>query len=293
MELDAAAIISSQNPVNVDQPTPEQQEAEQKAEASAIVQTEAPKPEEEKHEFLSPKFALLAKEQKRLADERKRIQEDRKNPEFQEFLEYKKLKASAKSDPLTALEKLGLTYDELTDYVISGKHTKDPAIRTLEEKIAKMDAERVEREKKVQEELKEAQLNQFKSEIKEECLKASDELELVNIYQAHNLVYNVIQEYYDKTEKVMPIQEAAKKVEAYLEEESKKYQGSKKLRRLFGVVETEDKQKEFVAADEIRPSHSMSTTLSNSTSTGTTSVDDDGDFDPHVLVQKAAKLLQR
>lgn len=286
--LDAAAILSSPTPVAVED---ESVQATPESEAKAIV--EPTKPEEKKDEVISPRLAMLAKEEKRLQEERKRLQEERKNPEFSEFQEFKKLKANAKTDPLSVLEKLGLSYDEITDYVISGKHTKDSSVRALEEKLANMEKEAKEREEKAKKDLETAQLQQFQEQIKNECLKNPDDFELVNVWGAHNLVYNVIQAHYDKTEEILPVQEAAKKVEAYLEEESKKYQGSKKLRKLFGAPDPEANKQQQTDDKADSFASKMSATLSNSASSGTTSTQEDDDIDPRVLVSKAAKLLTR
>lgn len=303
--MDAASILSSSTPVTVsEEGTPSN--VTLAGEAKGIVdgteaapKAEAPQvPQEPKDEYISPRFAMLAKEEKRLQEERKRLAEERKNPDFQDYLEFKKLKAQAKADPLTALEKLGLSYDEITEYVISGKHTKDPSVRALEEKLEKLEKEAREKEENAKKALEEAQLNNFKESIKAKCLEKADDYELVNIWGAHNLVYSVIQEHYDKTEEVLPIEEAAKKVEAYLEKESEKYQGSKKLRKLFGApdptaaVKKEADTFHEAESEPTRPA-SMSTTLSNSASSGSTSTDESDDYDPQVLLEKAKRLLTR
>lgn len=298
MEMDAAAIISNPNPVSVPS---ESKEEMQQQEAKNIVAGESgptssqeptPTPEaaKPKDEFVSPRLALLAKEEKRLQEERKRLAEERKNPEYAEYLEFKKLKANAKNNPLEIMEKFGLTYDELTDYVISGKHSKDPSVRALEEKIAKMEAESREREEKTKKEIEQSQIAALNENIKATCLKASDQFDLVNTWGAYNLVYNVMQEHYNKTQEVLEIDKAAEKVEAYLEKESQKYQSSKKLRKLFGVQESVVKKEED---DNYRaePTTRM-TTLGNSASAGSTSTDDES-YDTHTLLAKAAKLLSR
>ena len=166
-------------------------------------------------------------------------------------------------------------------------------MRALEEKIASLEKQTKEREERVKKELQEAQLKQFQEQIKAECLKAPDDFELVNVWGAHNLVYNVIQAHYDKTEEILPVSEAAKKVELYLEDESKKYQGSKKLRKLFGAPDLEANKQPSNEEKADSFASKMSTTLSNSASSGTTNTQDDDDIDPRVLVSKAAKLLTR
>lgn len=300
--MDAVSILSSPTPVTVSDEG-EASSGEIKTEAKSIVGGEKTppatetKPETPKEEYISPRFAMLAKEERRLQEERKRLSEQRKDPEFQEFLEFKKLRANAKQDPLAVMEKFGLSYDELTDYVISGKHTKDPSVRALEEKLEKMERDAKEREEKAHKDLQEAQLNQYQEQIKAKCLEKPDDFELVNIWGAHNLVYSVIQEHYNKTEEVLPIDEAAKKVEAYLEKESEKYQGSKKLRKLFGVPDlsqAKTKEADTTEADQdfSRPSYT-STTLSNNVSSGSTSTDESDDVSPQALLEKAKRLLQR
>lgn len=291
--MDAASIIASSEAVTVE-------DSGESSDGIAVIGGEqkqtpppaAPLAEEKKEEFIAPRFALLAKEEKRLQEERKRISEERKNPEYQEFLEFKKIKASAKNDPLSVMEKLGLTYDELTDYVISGKHTKDPSVKALEDKLAKMEAEAKEREAKAKKDYEEAELNHFRETIKNECLKNTEDFELVNLHDAHGLVYNVIQKHYDNTGKVLSINEAAKKVEDYLETETQKFQGSKKLQKLFGVSAKAAEADTSTKADTFSM-HSMTQTLSNNASASNTSTDEHDDFDPQTLVQKAAKLIMR
>lgn len=303
--MDAVSILSSSTPVTVSDDgevsgaTLSQEAKEIVADGSTHVPPAVPpKVEEKRDEYISPKFAMLAKEEKRLQEERRRLSEQKKDPDYQEYLEFKKLKANAKADPLALMEKFGLSYDELTDYVISGKHTKDPALRTLEEKLERFEKEAKEKEENAKKALEEAQLNNFKESIKAKCLEKADDFELVNIWGAHNLVYSVIQEHYDKTEEVLPIEEAAKKVEAYLEKESEKYQGSKKLKKLFGVpdLSAATKQAEITTeadTDLTSVAQSMSKTLSNSVSSGSTSTDESEDADPRVLLEKAKRLLQR
>lgn len=285
--MDAAEILSSPTHVNVD-------EAETKVDNPEVPQTpEAPKPEEpkvEERDVISPKLAMLAREQKRLQEEKNRFQEERKSPEFQEFMEWKKIKEGAKSDPLSVLEKLGLSYDEITDFVISGKGQKDPSVRALEDKLANLEKERKEERERAEKDLKDAQLNQFKAQIKEECLKDTEGCELINIWGAHNLVYNVIQAHYDSTEEVLPVSEAAKKVEAYLEEESKKYSGSKKLRKLFGAPDLQANEKQTDEPEKVLSTEAQTKTLSNNASSSTTSTEEE-ELDPHQLLAKATKMI--
>lgn len=70
---------------------------------------------------------------------------------------------------------------------------------------------------------------QFREEIGTFLESNADEFELTNLYGMTNLVYATIEEHFQQTKKVMPIKEAAKKVEEYLEGEAEKALKTKKL----------------------------------------------------------------
>lgn len=268
----------------------------------------APKAEEpaaapEKKDLASARFAALAREQKRLQEEKKKLDEQRKSPEWKELEEWKKVKSSAKDDIEAYLQMGGLSFDDVNEWILSGKQPKDKAVRTLEEKIAAMEKAAAEKEaaaKKEQEEIERMRVDeQVLGLIKSELNKSADDFELVLAYGAEKNVYKLLQDHYAQTGQALDIKKAAALVEAEFEEESKKYSGVKKLKKLFGITEAPKGEKpaetghESKAAIVQKAEPKAQTTLTNDASSGVTESDEDDYKDPQKLLEKAARLLTK
>lgn len=247
---------------------------------------EPPKVEPPK-EQISPQLARLAQEKKKFEEEKKKWEQERTGADWKAYEEYKAFKANPRANALKILESHGLSYDELTEEMLTGKPPKDSAVKTLEEKLEKMEKERLSKEEQAKKDLEAYQLEQFKSKIKEDVLAKGDEFELINGYGVHNSVYKKIQDHYDETQEVLSTLEAAKLVESHLEEETKKYTSLKKLKALFGTQEPPKPKTD----DEVEPKAPV--TLSNNGSSSTTSTEEEDYNDPKALLRKASALLAR
>lgn len=150
-------------------------------------------------------------------------------------------------DPLSHLEKLGITYEVLTEQLLNGK--KPPAdlktraeIQRLKEAVAareKADKEREERaeaDRKAAEEAK--TLAEFKATLTTHITKAGEKFELINAFGEHDMVFDVIDAYAAKTGKILPTDEAAAQVEAHLEErELQRAQRALQSKKLSGKLQ--------------------------------------------------------
>ena len=149
-----------------------------------------------------------------------------------------------RNDPLGALEEAGLGYDKLTELALNdGKLTPDMQINAMREEIerdykrkfedleerlqAKEEAEAEEYYNNIQE--------NFQHEIGNFVRENGEDYELIAASEADSLVYDVIEEHYNETGRILDLKEAADAVESYLEEEAGKLMKLKKLSGRLGV----------------------------------------------------------
>lgn len=153
------------------------------------------------------------------------------------------LLALAKSKPTEFLQRTGLTYAQLTDAVLNEGQppTADDRVAKLEAELA---ADRAARAAEVEKAKADAEasakaaheraIENFKVHIGEFVKTNAETYELVAAEEATDLVFDVVEAYFQEHKQVLPVEQAAAKVEAYLEAEArKKYAGSKKLAGLF------------------------------------------------------------
>lgn len=135
--------------------------------------------------------------------------------------------AKAQKEPLTALEALGVSYEELSIAQLNdGKPGADLAIRKAEEKIAALEA-KIEAEKKAEAEKAKAQqteaekatLARWHETTTKRVVAAGEKYELVNALGYASEVGKMIEEHYDATGEEVSWEAAAEKLEAHLQAE--------------------------------------------------------------------------
>jgi len=201
-----------------------------------------PLPSTPKEEPISPKLAVLMERERQALNREKmaKTQEEKLRERLQKVEQFE----SVKKDPKKALEFLGLSYDELTQSILKDgeippsveiKGLRDEIDQLKEQLKLKAQTEAEEQQKKVSEQETRA-VSEFKSEINDYLKSNAQRYELIDFEQANELVYEVIDEHYNRTidqttgvGKVMPIQEAADRVEEYLE---KKYLAAKEKNKV-------------------------------------------------------------
>lgn len=196
-----------------------------KTEAAPV---ETPKTEAEP--ALSPKFAALAKKAKQAYQAQERLKAEKAVIESQrkEIEQFNKYKTEATSNPLKALEALGWKYDDLVNYVLNDqKPTESQQISKVQAEIEALrkeqaDKERlsVEREQQAAQRQFEETINAFKEKVTEHVTGNPDKYELIAATDSQELIFDTIEEYFNKTGKIMAIDKAAELVESYLENEA-------------------------------------------------------------------------
>ena len=172
------------------------------------------------------KFAALSRKEKALRDRELELEQKYGNKEKELPLERR-----IRANPLKALEELGLDYDKLTELALNdGRLTPDMQMKLMREELEndyreKFNnlEERLNAKEKMEEEAKYDAVKQgFVGEIKSFVNENSTDFEYVAHNDATDVVYDVIEEHYNETGRILDIKEAVQAVESYLEEEAEK-----------------------------------------------------------------------
>lgn len=185
---------------------------------AAAEPTETPKAEAEVPEF-GPRFAALAKKERALTEREKAIKAQERAVQ-----DYAKAKENARLDPLGLLEAHGLSFDDVTQFVINDrKLTEAQRLALLEERI-KRDEEQKSKEAKDRERQEvESTITEHKDAIASFVHAGGDDFELVRAHgqDGVELVHQVVQDYWEANGQILPIDRAAKEVEAWLENQAR------------------------------------------------------------------------
>lgn len=206
-------------------------------EAAAPV-VEAPALEKPK-ERSSERFAALARKE---ADVFRKAQAIRQQQaelarQAEEIRAYQSARQQAKLNPLDALKQLGLTYEELTEYVLNdNKPTPTAEVAALKQEIESFKRQSEEERRRETESRKAAEVEQqqqiveaFREEVRDYVSQHTETYELTSLYDGANLVHEVIEEHFRQTGKLMGIPDAAKLVEEHYEDLARKAQATKKF----------------------------------------------------------------
>jgi hypothetical protein len=204
-----------------------------------------PKPAEgsNRFAFLAKKEAAIVRQRHELKAQMEALASQRSEVEKlrAEIDQVKGRKASYRSNPLAALEDAGLSYKELTDFILNNNTVStESQIKALQDKISEVESarqrdaeEREEAAKRQAAEREVAVISEFKNEISNFISSKKDEYELTNLYDSSDLVYDTVEAYFEKTNKVLSIPEACDLVEKYLEKQVEKSLQTKKLGQRF------------------------------------------------------------
>lgn len=240
------------------------------------------KPEPKDDKF-SAKFAALSRKEKMIFEREKQLKELEAK-----YKGYDSIDSSVKSDPLAFMQKYGITYNDLTRLVLNdNKPTPDMEVKSVKEEMDKLRKEIAQKEADAQKQQFESTISSFKTEIKSFVESAKDTFELLTMQDApEEIVYNVISEHFNKTQKILTHKEAAEHVEKYLEDEARKYLSVKKFQ-----AKTPEAPK-----TEATPKTTSATLTNNMDANAPTPSGNDLDpNDPYYLEksrERAAKLLK-
>jgi hypothetical protein len=242
-------------PAPLEEPASEAQ-APQQIEAQPEASTEAnPQAAEPAKAQQSPtsdtRFSALAKKEAALHRQREQIKADKAAIEdaARRVAEFESVRSTAKMNPIKALESLGLTYDQVTEFVMNGnKPTVGSEVESVRAEIEKLRSEQEEARRAAEERAQaqvekeyESVIENFKSSAERHVEENKNRYELTVANNGSSLVYEVVEQHFNETGKLLPLDEAAGLVESYFEGIADRIVASSKIQARIApkpVVET-------------------------------------------------------
>lgn len=213
-------------------PPPEVTEAEAAPAPEPVVEKPPAPPK-------ADRFAMLARKEQDLLRRQQAVKQQQQllAQQAEEMQRFQQMKRQAALNPLDALKELGLTYEQITEYVLNdNKPTPNAEVMALRQELeefrnqSKTEQQRLlEQQRLMQEQESQAIIENFRGEVSEYVAQHADTYELTNLYDGANLVYGLIEEHFGQTGKIMSLPEASKLVEEHFEELARKAQQTKKF----------------------------------------------------------------
>jgi Skp family chaperone for outer membrane proteins len=198
---------------------------------SAITDTSDVTPEVEATAPLSPQLAELAKQRRALQVKEREIADREKALESQPTPQsgVADLESRIKSQPLSVLQEYGVTYDQLTEAILSGQSGANPEIAQLkaEIKALKEGVDKTFSDKESQAE------QQVLAEIQRDIdrrAESGDEFELIRVTGSQADVKDLIHRTFRETGEVLDTEEAMKLIEDELIEENFRIANANKIK---------------------------------------------------------------
>ena len=197
--------------------------------------TEAPK------QLDSERFAALSRREKQLFKKQQEFksQQAQMQKQAEQYQQFEALRQQVASNPLKAMEVLGISYQQLTDFILNGqKPTPELEVQQVRKEVEALKQQRQLEQQQAQQMQKRREEARFQADSKEFDEDISkfmtdnvEKYELVSMHAAQPIIRATIEQHYRNTKQIMDIEDATKLVEEYLEEQvrntvekSKKFQ---------------------------------------------------------------------
>jgi len=224
--------------------------------------------QEKKDDFLSPKFAALARQEKQIRAERAKIKAERDALEAEKSARLNGYipKDKFKDDPLSALEEAGLSYDDLAKRLLEAPQSQvDPTVRAMQAKISDLES-KLSQFTKSAEESKSTAYQQALDTIRHKVngvVNSSSEFEMIKSLEQTDAVVALIEETFKAEGYVMSEEEAAREVEEHLLSEAVRMSALEKVKKKLAPAPAAETPKEEAAAPKQEQQQQQITTLSN------------------------------
>lgn len=231
----------------------------------------SPSPQAEKApEKISPQVLAMIRREKRATEIERRNKESETSlqAKLSSFAErearLEKFEALKKTNPMEALDLLGLSYQDLTQIALAdGNVTPDVQVKQMDERLTQfIKSQEMAAQIQTEAQQKQAQAEMtkttdtFKKEISKYLKDHSDRYELIQFEQDEASVFDVVEEHYERTRKekvassgdptavgeVLSIADAADRVEGFHEQNSEKRAGLKKTQAIYQRAYNQAKQ---------------------------------------------------
>jgi DNA-binding transcriptional MerR regulator len=232
----------------------------------AAPEAPAPAPEPAPEKPRADRFALLARKEQDLLRKQQAVRQQQAQlaRQAEELRAFEQAKKQALLNPLDALKHLGLSYEQITEFVLNdNKPTPNAEVMSVRQELEEFKRAQREEQEKLLEQTREMQtreqqaiIESFREEVGEYVSQHVETYELTNLYGGANLVSDVIEEHFKQSGKLLTIPEAAKLVEEHYEDLARKAQQTKK----FAVTQ---QKVASTQAQTAAPAPRMGPTLSN------------------------------
>jgi len=232
----------------------------------AAPEAPAPAPEPAPEKPRADRFALLARKEQDLLRKQQAVRQQQAQlaRQAEELRAFEQAKKQALLNPLDAIKQLGLTYEQITEFVLNdNKPTPNAEVMSVRQELEEFKRAQREEQEKLLEQTREMQtreqqaiIESFREEVGEYVSQHVETYELTNLYGGANLVSDVIEEHFKQSGKLLTIPEAAKLVEEHYEDLARKAQQTKK----FAVTQ---QKVASTQAQTAAPAPRMGPTLSN------------------------------
>lgn len=238
-------------------------------------------------ERVSPKLQVLFKRERAALEREKaaNLRESEVDGKYKTLAEREAKVAEFESlkttNPLKALELLGLSYEDLTKIALAdGNVPPELEIRKVRAELDEFKNSQVEALQRQAEEAKQlaekreqATLEAFKGDIAKYISENSDRYELIAFEGKQDLVFDVIEEHFERTKnpetglgEILKTDQAADKIEAWLEKREQERLGLKKVQALSEKARAPKSLQAQLAAKPKTPTSQTPKTLTNNLS---------------------------
>ena len=145
----------------------------------------------------------------------------------------RELRELRKSNPMEAMKRVGLSYQELTEHALN-TDPRDQEMRQLKEELAALKGEWTQNTQRSQEQERNQVIQGAMQELNAVIDKSPDDFELIKMQNRHQDVLDTCSEYYRQTGKFLSFKDAAVEVEKLLEEQAAELFKAKKILSKYG-----------------------------------------------------------
>jgi vacuolar-type H+-ATPase subunit I/STV1 len=193
---------------------------------------------------LSPQLTALARKQQRLQQEiqAQRDKESEWAKKEADYVPKSSIKAKAQQNAVEALADIGLTYEELTNLLLSQQQGDDPIQGTVKALQAEIQQIKSTQEQNVSKQY-EATVAQYRGEI--DSLIASDDafITIREEGRADAVLQHILDTFEEDPSKVLTVEQASKEIEEFLVEEAEKKLSLTKVKAKLTPQETKPAEK--------------------------------------------------
>lgn len=175
---------------------------------------------------LSPQFAALAKQKRALQLERAEF--EKLKSEYQGTAPNDEFITKLKSNPMSVLQEIGVTYDQLTESILAGNEP-NPELLALKAKVEALEKGVDTKFQTREQQQEEAALTEMLYEA-EDLAKEGEAFEMIRSEEAYDQVLRLIHDTYKQTGRVLDVKAAMDRIESQLFAKAEKFASISKVR---------------------------------------------------------------